>query len=250
MVAQPKLAPPSSSLASSAAKSQASAPSQFGSASSPSASSSPSSPPNPILVAQQQLQSLGFPDGGLDGRDGPRTRQGLCAFREALGLPGGRAPLTGGDQAALAARSGLPAANHLPDGTAAWAQGVAVDQTCQVAYLVQQGRIAKVMEVSTGRPSHSTANGSFTVGFPVYTAGPKAGQRLYAGWTDSTLYPQNGWMLDFMPFNGPEGLHGVYPGELPPNPQSHGCVRMSEANATKLWSTLQPGNPVVVFGRY
>lgn len=206
--------------------------------SSPATTARPKSKPvNQVLVAQNRLNRLGYPAGPVDGKQGPLTEQGLCAFRAANGLKGARAKLNPVTFKAIKATSGLPTAAHLPRPSRQWLRGLVIDQTCQVMFYVKQGRISRVLPVSTGRPGYPTPNGHYQLGWRA------------AGWTESTEFP-DGWMYDFQQFSSGKGVHGVSAGELLPYPASHGCVRMSVLNAKYFWGQLSPGDPLIIFGRY
>lgn len=101
-----------------------------------------------------------------------------------------------------------------------------VDQTRQVLYTVEDGRITNVLHVSTGKPSTPTRDGSFRVA------------RKIAGFSPNHLYYPSY-------FDGNRALHGWT--EVPTYAASHGCVRIPYWNAVWVFGLADYGTPVVVY---
>jgi peptidoglycan hydrolase-like protein with peptidoglycan-binding domain len=182
-----------------------------------------------IREVQTKLASLGYPVGAIDGVDGPRTRQGLCAWRRLEGLGGSRRKVTSEEVAALRATTTLP--------KAAKGRGVTVDRLCQTVYYRQDGRWARVLIASTGADGRLPRKGDYTI------------QRKRAGWHTSTLYPApTPNMYNTMYFSGSIAIHGST--SVPVTPASKGCVRVTPQGADYLFARLRVGDPVKVIGSW
>jgi hypothetical protein len=182
-----------------------------------------------IREAQTLLTKLGYPVGGIDGVDGPRTRQGLCAWRRLEGLTASRNALTTGELAALRTSTGLPRATA--------GRGASVDRTCQTVYYRQDGRWQKVLIASTGSTGALPKAGSYKV------------QRVRAGWHTSSKYPApQPNMYNTLYFDGAIAIHGAR--DVPASPASKGCVRVTPAGADYLFARMKVGDPVRVIGTW
>jgi hypothetical protein len=182
-----------------------------------------------IREAQTLLTDLGYPVGGIDGVDGPRTRQGLCAWRRLEGRTASRAGLTGSELEAIRATTRLPKAKT--------GRGVTVDRTCQTVYYRQDGRWRKVLIASTGKSGTLPKVGDYKV------------QRRRAGWHTSSLYPASSPnMYNTLYFSGAIAIHGSK--SVPAYPASAGCVRVTPKGADYLFARMKVGDPVKVIGRY
>jgi peptidoglycan hydrolase-like protein with peptidoglycan-binding domain len=172
---------------------------------------------------QRALKAARYPAGPLDGCVGPATRAALQAFQLAQGLvPDGIAgPRT---RAALrrprpvAVQSALPRVH------------VEVDRARQLLVLVRNGRAAAVYAASTGRPGFETPTGRFRVA--------RQEPRSWS-WEYSTWLP---WASYFIPARG----IAVHAGRTPPRPDSHGCVRVPEPFAARIYRAMPPGTVVIV----
>jgi lipoprotein-anchoring transpeptidase ErfK/SrfK len=182
-----------------------------------------------IREAQTLLKALGYPVGKVDGVDGARTRQGLCAWRRLEGLGGSRRPMTRNELKLMRTTTGLPAA--------AKGRGVTVDRHCQTVYYRQDGRWQQVLIASTGSTGTLPKKGDYTV------------QRKRAGWHTSSLY----WaptpnMYNTMYFSGAIAIHGS--NSVPATPASKGCVRVTPKGADYLFARVKVGTPVKVIGTW
>ncbi len=101
-----------------------------------------------------------------------------------------------------------------------------VDQSRQVLYSVEDGKVTSILHVSTGKPSTPTHDGSFRV------------YRKVAGTTAGGLYYPSY-------FDGLRALHG-YP-EVPTYAASHGCVRIPFWNAKWVYGHAPIGTRVIVY---
>jgi lipoprotein-anchoring transpeptidase ErfK/SrfK len=182
-----------------------------------------------IREAQALLNALGYPVGKVDGVDGPRTRQGLCAWRRLEGHGTSRKPMTSGELKSIRATTQLPAA--------AQGRGVTVDRTCQTVYYRQDGRWQRVLIASTGSTGTLPRKGDYKI------------QRMRAGWHTSSLY----WaptpnMYNSMYFSGSIAIHGS--NSVPATPASKGCVRVTPKGADYLFARVKVGTPVKVIGTW
>lgn len=185
-----------------------------------------------VRKVQQHLNRLGIPV-AVDGVEGPETRQGACAARRLLRYRAvSRSKVRTSDLKALRRARALPrprqGSNYL-----------SVDQTCQMVYQARGRRWARIMKASTGKAGHRTPNGSYRV------------QWRWPGWHSSSRYPgdrREGNMYNSMYFRGGGyAIHGSR--SVPYSPASHGCVRISVANARRAFPQVPNGTRVFVYGR-
>ena len=135
---------------------------------------------------------------------------------------------------------------------------VIIDLTEQTAYLLEDGRVAFVSPIASGKEGWGTPIGSFRVISkdsepPVRKL--RSGQRLLRqnsqSKRDSGLIRPPGChympapMPYFMEFRKYVGMHAGY---LPGYPASHGCVRMPRDLAAEFFARVQIGTPVKVIG--
>jgi hypothetical protein len=193
----------------------------------------PTRPPSPPsdgtgVAAQQQkinelFAGLGMPALAVDGDSGRLTEQQLCATRVALNQPISRADIEPGspeEQALMATRS-LSIPSSAPTWAGRWAL---VDQTCQVMFVGDGEQLVFAFPVSTGQPEFPTRDQEASRVFR-YDPALENG-----GWHDSTLFPAeednplNGNMYKPLYFDDGQAIHGA--NTVPPEPASHGCVRV------------------------
>jgi lipoprotein-anchoring transpeptidase ErfK/SrfK len=135
---------------------------------------------------------------------------------------------------------------------------VIIDLTEQAAYLVEDGRVAIVSPIASGKEGWGTPTGNFRIiskdlnhrsgsfGLIVDHFGrivnPNAspGSRVPAG---CQYLPAP--MPYFMEFSRYVGMHAGY---LPGYPASHGCVRMPRDLAGEFYARVHIGTPVRVVG--
>ena len=101
-----------------------------------------------------------------------------------------------------------------------------VDQTRQVAFVVEDGDVTAIFHVSTGKPSTPTHDGEFRV------------YRKIAGYSPHRLYYPSY-------FDGNRALHG-WP-DVPTYAASHGCVRIPYWNAQWVYGLADIGTRVAVY---
>jgi hypothetical protein len=115
-----------------------------------------------------------------------------------------------------------------------------VDRAALRATLFRDGRVIFSAPAGVGKPSTVTPSGSFyvmekliTVGNPLY--GPYAiGTSAYAP------------TLSEWPGGGVVGIHGTDQPQLVPGRPSHGCVRLRNADVTRLWRLIALGTPIEI----
>ena len=189
---------------------------------------------NPVIVqrevmAQQTKLNELFAGYGIrellvDGVSGPVTRQRLCAFRLAAGLPVSTADMAGGseEEQAMMATTALP----IPFTSAILAdRWVLIDRTCQIMFVGEATqKLQFVFPTSTGQPGFETRDQTRSRAFkfdPALNNG---------GWHDSLTYPAaednplNGNMYKPLYFDRGQAIHGA--NNVPTSPQSHGCARL------------------------
>ncbi len=211
---------------------------------SPSAPGSPSpttapSPAKPafsydVAAVQTRLTAQKYYAGAIDGRRGRSLRSAVMAFQKVngLGIDGTVGPKT------LAAIS-APRAPVLKGSSPA--NRVEVDLSKQVAYVVKGGAIARILPVSSGngrryeQKDGSEARALTPVGY--YTV-----QRRIVGERKADL----GSLYDPQYFYRGWAIHGS--NSVPAGPASHGCVRVTRADAKYLLDAISVGTAVYLYG--
>ena len=176
---------------------------------------------------QEQLNTLftgfGIRELTVDGISGPVTRQRLCAFRLAVGLPVTLTDMEPGgeEEQKLFATATLTAPLDPVMLTDRWAL---VDQTCQIMFVGAGTRLQFVFPASTGVAEYRTRDQHLS---EVFKYDPAADN---AGWHNSLTYPAaednplNGNMYRPLYFDRGQAIHGA--NNVPRSPASHGCVRL------------------------
>jgi peptidoglycan hydrolase-like protein with peptidoglycan-binding domain len=106
-----------------------------------------------------------------------------------------------------------------PDSRSLYGPVIEVDLTRQVMLVVQDGTVREVFDVSTGRRAGWTPEGEYKVNREVDGIRNAPLGRLYR--------PKY--------FVGGVAVHGY--SKVPPEPQSHGCVRVTNAVMDHIWDT-------------
>jgi lipoprotein-anchoring transpeptidase ErfK/SrfK len=209
----------------------------------PAASPSPSARPTrtkplppsyDVVAVQKRLTELRYYVGAIDGRPGRQVRSAVMAFQKVQGLPAdgsvGKSTL-----AALKAPKQPRLAATSP------AHRVEVDLTKQVMYVVDGGRITRILPVSSGSGrSYFQKNGrkarSLT---PV---GWYKVQRRIVGVREADL----GTLYDPQYFYRGWAIHGS--NSVPAYPASHGCIRVTRTDAKWLLNRISIGTHVYLYG--
>ena len=137
---------------------------------------------------------------------------------------------------------------------------VTIDLAKQRAYLLRCGVVELESPVSSGRATHLTPTGDFSVlekdlnhrstlyGSFVKNSGGRVVQRNAQSKMPAPAgsHFEGAPMKFFVRFEGAAGTHAGY---LPGYPASHGCVRMPAAKAEAFYKAVQIGTPVRVFGQ-
>jgi lipoprotein-anchoring transpeptidase ErfK/SrfK len=222
----------------------------------PATASAAAADPN-LQAAQLIMTKFGIPTGPVDGKFGPQTARGFCAFRQIV--PGSRphrGTYSGGTlqrlneyNARYRSLRDIPAPTRSGQSTY-----VLVNETCQVLIYVENGRYVKVMPVSTGKSGYNTPNGEYSLGYT---------QR---GWSCSTAYPEgcgthqegrfaaahgsHGNMYNKRRFTGAYYIHGST--SVPTYPASHGCIRVTVGDSDWLYDHVGngPKPKLIVTGAY
>ena len=169
-----------------------------------------------VLALEQRLRELRYALRGVDTVYAPDTVEAVIAFQKVHGLP-----RTGRVDATVWRRL---AAARVPAPRFGRADGLEVDKSANVLYEIRDGRVNRIVHVSTG------ATGNTPLGtFHVY--------RTVRGWDWVLWYP--------MYFLRGFAIHG-YP-SVPAYPASHGCVRVPMWIAPDLLAQHGPGARVVVY---
>jgi hypothetical protein len=193
----------------------------------------PTPAPVDLVAVQQQLRDLGYLLGAADGVKGQQTTAAVMAFQRVNGLS-----VDGivGPQTLGALRA--PAAPQLRGGPAT---RVEVDLTRQLAHVVRDGTRVVTLHVSSGNgsPYPSATGGTAYGNTPI---GEFRVERTIVGTRVSRL----GTLYDPLYFHGGYAIHGS--ASVPSSPASHGCVRVTMADARWLIANVPIGTPVHLYG--
>jgi hypothetical protein len=108
------------------------------------------------------------------------------------------------------------------------------------ATLFRDGRAIFSAPIGVGKPSTVTPPGHFYVMDKLITLNdPEYGP--YALGTSAYAPTLSEW-----PGGGVVGIHGTDEPQLIPGRPSHGCVRMRNADITRLWSLIEVGTPIEI----
>jgi peptidoglycan hydrolase-like protein with peptidoglycan-binding domain len=186
-----------------------------------------------IGAVQRRLADLKYYVDAIDGVSGPATISAVMAFQKVNGLTadGVVGPLT---RAAL----DQPVTPALQGGADT---RVEIDLTKQVLYYVHDGQFERIVAVSSGSgQSYETSSGGTATSLtPV---GTYTVERKIPGLREAPL----GSLYDPMYFYAGWAIHGS--DSVPSYPASHGCVRVSRADAVWLYPRLAIGTQVSLYG--
>ena len=187
-----------------------------------------------IGALQARLADLGYWLGNPDDTYGQLTRQAVMAFQKVQGLSrdGVAGPAT---LAALeTATRPLP---RDPSGS-----HIEIDLERQILLVVQDGQLRWVLNTSTGNGEAYAAPGGGTA-VATTPRGTFTVEREIDGLREAPL----GTLYRPKYFHGGIAIHGA--GQIPAQPASHGCARVTNAAMDLLWSSgaTTLGTPVVVY---
>ena len=173
-----------------------------------------------VLALQQRLVELGYWMGEPDGTYGQLTRQAVMAFQKVEGLS--RDGVAGPATQERLAVAGRP--------TPRGGDGIEIDLTRQVLFVVQGGQVTWAINTSTGNGEAYTSSTGGTA-IAATPPGQFHVQREIDGLREAPL----GTLYRPKYFNGGIAVHGS--GSIPANPASHGCARVTNAAMDMLWSS-------------
>ena len=187
-----------------------------------------------VTSVQRRLRELAYYPGALDGVAGPALRSAVMAFQKVNGLQvdGVVGPRT---RAALTAPKAPVLRWTSP------ADRVEVDLDRQVLHVVRAGRIVRTMPVSSGngatyrQQDGSTARALTPVGTYRVERRIVGVRRADLGTLYDPQYFYRGW-----------AIHGS--DSVPAGPASHGCVRVTRADAKDLLRLISVGTTVRLHG--
>ncbi|MEA2972570.1 MAG: hypothetical protein QOG82_1028 [Actinomycetota bacterium] len=187
-----------------------------------------------VLGLQQRLRDLGYWLGTPDGTYGGLTVQAVMAFQKVEGLD--RDGIVGPGTAAALDQAIRPSA------ASTGGDLIEVDKARQVLFVVRDGAVQWVLNVSTGTEEPYWVDGRTEI------ADTPVGQWKVAWAVDGLDVGELGGLYRPRYFHR-DGIavHGY--SDVPAYPASHGCVRVSNAAIDWIWAdNLMPlGSPVWVY---
>lgn len=193
----------------------------------------PPPPPYDVAAVQQRLTDLRYYVGPIDGAEGPATRSAVMAFQKVNGLT-----LDGEVGATTLAALDQPAQPVLRDGPA---DRIEVDLNIQVLHLITDGELARTMPVSSGNGAAYTTSSGGTA-YSLTPVGHFTIERRIRGVRNAPL----GTLYDPLYFYRGWAIHGS--NSVPPYPASHGCIRLTRADAVWLFDRAPNGMSVSIYG--
>lgn len=200
----------------------------------PTASPTPRPPTYDVKAAQRELTALAYYAGPVDGVPGAAFAAAVTAFQKVNGLSADGT--VGAVTLGALKKPRKPVLRGTGQGTR-----IEVDLTRQVLYLVRDGVVARIMPVSSGNGMHyvTTGGGQATALSPV---GYYKVERRMVGERHAPL----GTLYDPQFFYRGWAIHGS--NSVPPYPASHGCIRLTRADATYLYQAIRVGTEVYLYG--
>lgn len=186
-----------------------------------------------LVEVQERLRDHRFLIGSADGQAGQQTTAAVMAYQRVNGLAvdGVIGPAT---TAALLSGSAEPTLAGGADNR------IEVDLDAQLLHVVEDGRRTVTLQVSSGNgETYTNANGSARARTPV---GSFSIERRIPGLREAAL----GTLYDPLYFYRGFAVHGSP--SVPAYPASHGCVRITRADATWLIERAPDGMPVDLYG--
>ena len=135
---------------------------------------------------------------------------------------------------------------------------VIINLTEQTAYLLENGQVAFISPIASGKEGRDTPTGSFRIiskdlnhqSRSYGLVGDSHGRIVNSNATPGSHVPAGCHYIPapmpyFMEFRNCVGMHAGY---LPGYPASHGCVRMPRDMAAEFFSRVRVGTPVKVIG--
>jgi lipoprotein-anchoring transpeptidase ErfK/SrfK len=222
--AEPSLAPPSPSASASASPSAGPTVAK---------AKAPAAPAFDVKAVQTRLSELKYYGGPIDGR-AASLRSAVMAFQKVQGLRIDGA-VGKGVLDALAAPKPAVLKGSAP------ANRVEVDLSKQVLYVVKGGAISRIMPVSSGNGATYLQKDG-TKAKALTPTGYYKIQRRIVGERKADL----GTLYDPQYFYKGWAIHGS--NSVPAGPASHGCVRVTRADAKYLLDAIGNGMTVFLYG--
>ena len=186
-----------------------------------------------VASVQQALTDLGYYVGAIDGKAGPATASAVQAFQKVNGLSADG--VIGPNTVAAMADPAQPTLVGGPP------TRVEVDLDTQVLVLVEGGTVTRILPISSGSgDTYATAGGGTAES--VTPVGTYTVERRISGERHAPL----GTLYDPMYFYRGWAIHGS--NSVPAYPASHGCVRVTRADAKWLFERVGVGMPIVLHG--
>lgn len=187
-----------------------------------------------VLALQQRLDALRYWVGTPDGVYAQDTVYAVQAFQKVNGMP--RTGRATDDVLAAMAGASTPA----PLVAGGEPNRVEVDIPRQVLFLWEGNSLSRILPVSTGNMERFCSEGYCRIaGTPV---GAFRVYRQDTGWNEGPL----GSLYNAQFIVGGIAIHGSR--SVPPEPASHGCIRIPMSAAEWFPSKMRIGTPVYVTG--
>lgn len=186
-----------------------------------------------VLAAQQRLAALKYDVGSVNGYFGYDTTHATMAFQKVNGLR-----VTGTIDTATRNRLKSPVAPRLRySHSGAW---VEADLTKQTLYYARDGKIVRILDISSGNGELYTVDGQTQ-----RATTPTGSFRIFHK-IDGLRVSRLGslWRPAYFASGG-FAIHGS--GFVPAYPDSHGCIRITNPAMNRLFSMLTIGMPVHVY---
>jgi lipoprotein-anchoring transpeptidase ErfK/SrfK len=189
-----------------------------------------------LVGAQERLADLGYLIGPADGDQGQQTTAALMAFQAVNGIQvdGVLGPQTTQTLAAPLAEPQLGGGS---------ATRIEVDLDRQILHLVEDGTRTVTFKTSSGN-GERYERGDGSTGVANTPVGEFVIERRIEGVRESSA--GLGTLFDPMYFLRGFAIHGS--NSVPAGPASHGCVRLSRADAVWLFDRVGNGTPVHLYG--
>jgi lipoprotein-anchoring transpeptidase ErfK/SrfK len=180
--------------------------------------------PTDARGVQERLVALRYlPADAVTGKWDYRTAQALTAFQAWQGLA--RDGIAG-----PRARAALKAANPPTPARGARGRSIEVYRAKGVTLLIVASRVIRAIHSSSGKPGYTTPAGNYAI---------------FRKEANSWSLPYSTWLPYASYFNAGIAFH-AYP-DVPAQPASHGCIRISAAEAPFLYAFAAIGTPVSVY---
>lgn len=174
-----------------------------------------------VLALQQKLLGLGYWLTAADGSYGVTTQQAVLALQKAAGL--GRDGVAGPATMAALAHGVKPS----PRSTSGHV--IEIDKNRQLLLVVTNGHLDETIATSTGSYAPYTSQGQ------QYIAATPNGQFTIFRQVDGVDPGPLGSLYRPKYFNGGIAVHGY--NDVPAEPASHGCARVSNPAIDFLWNS-------------